>query len=323
MWKGQTGFGRGDDFALFLTADYTPIKGLDIKPIYSLAYFQGATSSNARQSPGGAHGAITFRQGHEEYRQTVGFDSRWLSGPWSLRPTFFYQFGTRESINPVPTGGFANNRHSEADISAWFFDLAASYKVGPFLLEGRYAYISGNRPKDQLWKDVNYYQPIINDGGYWSDTSAAIELETGIVPRSLETNMGLERYGRQMFAVRGTYSVTPAVDVYAVANPMWTAKSVDTDGTTSTAGAITCATHSGNSAAQPRGAGCNGDESYIGTEANLGLKWRFAPGLRLDLAGAWLFAGDALDTSLTRNGVLTKESAHDVYALMTQIRYDF
>ena len=81
--------------------------------------------------------------------------------------------------------------------------------------------------------------------------------------------------------------------------PAWTARSVDTDGTTAFAGgtgattaAMTCATHTANSAANPRGAGCNGDASYVGTEVNLGITWRFAPGLAFDLVGAILFAGE-------------------------------
>ena len=36
----------------------------------------------------------------QEYRHTIGIDARWTLGAVSLRPTFMYQFGTREQVNP-------------------------------------------------------------------------------------------------------------------------------------------------------------------------------------------------------------------------------
>ena len=114
----------------------------------------------------------------------------------------------------------------------------------------------------------------------------------------------------------------------ALVSALWTARSVDTDGTTAFVGGITgsqmtCATHTANSAANPRGAGCNGDASYVGTELNLGIVWRFAPGLTFDLVGAVMFAGAALDSSEVLNGVLTKQDAKNIYAIASRIRFSF
>jgi hypothetical protein len=332
---GLTGFNRGDDFALILAAEVTPMKGLDIKPIYSYAYFTGATSAAARQAVGGIGGSPSFANkamvgapgntGHIENRHTIGVDARWSSGPWSVRPTFFYQWGNRDTDNPfaTPSGDLIR----EADISAWLFDVIAGYRLGPLLLEARYAYTSGNRPMDQLSKNVNYFQPINTDTTYGADGwgqifTLGVDYLNGSI-RGLGANIGFERYGRQWFGVKATYSVTPALDIYALAAPNWTARSVDTDGTQTAAGAITCATHSANSAANPQGAGCRGDETYLGTEANLGITWRFAPGLTFDLVGAYLFAGPALDISEVRNGVLTKREAVDAWLGTARVRFAF
>jgi hypothetical protein len=122
----------------------------------------------------------------------------------------------------------------------------------------------------------------------------------------------------------------PKLDVRALVSPIWTARSIDTDGTTAFAGgpgatfaAITCATDTANNPAQPRGARRNGDASYVGTEVNLGIVWRLASGLTFDLVGAVHFSGDALATSEALNGVLTKRDARNIYAIASRIRFSF
>ena len=74
----------------------------------------------------------------------------------------------------------------------------------------------------------------------------------------------------------------------------------------------------------------NGDSSYIGTEANLGMTWRFSPNAAFDLVGGYLFAGDALDTTECTNGAptcnpnfLRKKSAQDAYTLAARVRLAF
>ena len=333
---GATAFVRGDDFAIITSLEVTPIKGLDLRPTYAVLWAQGATHGNARVAVGGnpvQGGTPTFVAKpvgtggvatHEEWRHTIGIDSRWRSGPISIEPTFFYQFGTREMDNPFATG--TTDLIRESDISAWLFDLKAGYRVGPVLLEARYMYTSGNRPMDQLSNDTNYYQPINTDTSYGADgwgniLALGIDYFNGAF-RTLGTGIGLDRYGRQQFGFKGTYSVSPALDLYGVVMPAWTARSVDTDGIFA-AGVINCNASTTNSAALPQGAGCRGDSSYIGTEADLGLTWRFAPGLTFDLVGAYLFAGGALDTTQVANGVATKRGSEDVYTAAARVRFSF
>jgi hypothetical protein len=344
---GATGFNRGDDFAFIASLEVTPFKGLDIRPIYSYAWFQGATSSASRQaasngvnggtpgftsriagcSPGSpnlqnasAAGAISLNAvpcpgaaTNEEQRHTVGVDLRWRSGPFSLEPTALYQFGKRDTDNPFP--GNATQLTKEADISAFLFDVKAGWRIGPALIEFRGMYTSGNRPKDQLSKDVNYYQPITGDTGWWSDgwgniTALGIDYFNGAI-KGMGNNISIDRYGRQQFGLKATYSFTPQLDVYALAMPVWTARSVDTDGTFSAA-TINC-----------RPSDCKGDSAYVGTEANIGTTWRFAPGLTFDLVGAYLWAGDALDTTEIVGGVATKRDAKDVYTVAARLRLSF
>ncbi len=342
---GLTGFNRGDDFAFLLSMEITPFKGLDIRPIYSYAWYQGATSTSSRQvvSGGVTGGTTTYvsriaggcaaaaatcglvaatpgSPTNEEHRHTLGVDLRWRSGPFSVEPTFMYQFGTRDTDNPFGTvataaGVQGSKLTEEADISAFLFDVKTGWRIGPALLEFRYMYTSGNRPKDQLIKNVNYYMPVQNDTGWWSDgwgniTALGIDYFNGSV-RGLGQNIGLDRYGRQQFGLKGTYSFTPQLDAYALVMPVWTARSVDTDGTFSAA-VMNC-----------RPSDCKGDSAYVGTEANIGTTWRFAPGLTFDLVGAYLFAGDALDTTEIINGSAVRRDAKDVYTVAARLRLSF
>jgi hypothetical protein len=317
--SGITGFNNGDDFAMIASVEISPFKGLDIRPIYAFALFEGATSGAARVavSNGVFAGSPAFSTSNRtsESRHTLGVDMRWRSGPFSVDPTFLYQFGKRDMVDPFsPVVGGAQ-AISEADISAFLFDVKAGWRIGPLLLEARGMYTTGNRPKDQLTQNVNYYQPITGDTGWWSDgwgniLALGIDYFNGAF-RTLGTGIGLDRYGRQQFGFKATYSLTPQLDFYGLVSPAWTAKKVDTDGTF-TAAVMSC-----------RPSDCEGDSAYIGTETNLGMTWRFAPGLTLDLVGAYLFAGSALDTTEIVGGVANKRDARDVYTGAARLRIAF
>jgi len=340
--RRNLGFGRGDDWAVIASAEIEPLRGLEIQPIYSFLQIYGSSNATTRPmfaantggnpaspitftraSPGGAVGV-----GLVENRHTIGVDARWRSGPFSLDPTFFYQFGTRDNDNPyIPASSSAKDRITEARINAWFLDVIGGWHVGSLLLEGRYMYTTGNRPKDQLNRDINYYQPLDTDTTYWSGGwgeiySLGVDYFNGSL-HGMGSQITHDRYGRQQFAVRAIYGVTPDLDLRGVVSPAWTARALDTDGqpifVPFQAGASTIC----NTDATGKGAGCNGDASYLGTEVNLGLTWRFAPGLVFDLAGAILFSGSALDSSEVRNGVLTKMHAKNIYLVASRIRYSF
>ena len=312
-----TGCARGDDFAIITSFDVTPMKGLEIRPLYSFFHSIGPTSGAARFATG-ALAVPAFRAGNTEQRHTLGAEARWRSGPWSLQPSIFWQLGAREAniTTFLPAG--VPRLTQKADINAWLLDVEGSYRLGPWLFDARYIYTSGNRPNDRVDRNINYYQPIATDAAYgadWGDMWGAGQVDnfSGCVYNMCQT-IGFERYGRQGFILGATYSVTPELDLDLSGGPMWTARSVDTDGTRATTGALTCFDQNG----------CRGDESYLGTDMSFKVVWRFAPGLQARVGFAYLFAGSALDITEVRRDVgRTKNGADDAYNAAWMVQYNF
>jgi Alginate export len=288
---------RGNDFAVIVSPEITPFKGLDIKPLYSYFYADGSTSGSARRAVNNAQGGVAPT---EEHRHTVGVDARFRSGPFSLDPTVYYQFG---DVNQRGVNG--------ANINAWFVDLTGGWQLGPLLLEARGVWTTGNKASDDLRAKVRYYQPLDLDTGYWSGWAnifaLGVDYFNGGAPfggGNPATSIGYDRYGRMGLGFRATYSLTPQLAFYGTVNPFWTEEKVDTD---TASAAIRGAPTSG------------GDSRYIGTEADLGLTWRFAPNTVFDLVGAYLFAGSALDAT---DGSGSRD-AKDGWTVAARVRLSF
>ncbi|MGH7303974.1 MAG: hypothetical protein ACRELZ_11820 [Candidatus Rokuibacteriota bacterium] len=330
---------RGEDWAITVSPEITPFKGLDIKPLYSYFHADGVTNAGSR------HALINRRfvqnaavsnttnssatlggtapagdSTNQEDRHTIGIDMRWRSGPFGFDPTIMYQWGTVDH-QAVRTNGQVGR--VEADISAWIVDIIGSYQLGPLLLEARGVYTPGNKARDNLALGVRYFQPLSLDAGYWSGWAGILATGIDYFNGQLATNMGrhigYDRYGRAGFGLRGTYSVTPALSVYSMVNPTWTAEKVDTDtgalpGTG--AGSVSRTTVDDQSWVE-------GDSSYIGTEVDLGFTWRFAPNAAFDLQGSYLFAGAALGTAELVSGVHTRRDPKDAYQLAARVRLAF
>jgi hypothetical protein len=274
---------RGDDFAIITSLEMTPMKGFDVRPIYAYFHAQGATSGSARPGVIGAPSTILG-----EDRHTIGVDVRWRKGPWSLDPTFFYQFGDRDT--PTQNG----------DISAWFLDVIGGWRKGPLNLQFRGIYVSGNDKTDDLGSKVKYYQPINADTSYTADSwNGSI---TGLGPADYFNNLSgplamgspisFDRYGRAQIGAKATYSITPMVDIYGLGNAIWTAEEV----------------------AAPA------NSKWVGFEGSVGLDWRFAPGLSFSAHFAHLFAGDAI--RLGRPATETLD-AKDVSTIAARVRFVF
>src|SRR5437870_2783527 len=240
---------RGEDYAITVSPEITPFKGLDIKPLYSYFHADGATAgtsrhavinrrfvqnaaiSNTTNSAGAlGGGAPAGDSTNQEERHTIGVDMRWRRGPFGFDPSLMYQWGTSDH-QAVRTNGQVGR--VEADMSSWIVDLLGSCTVGPFLLEARGVYTPGNKARDNLARSIRYYQPISMDGNYWAGWGAINATGVDYFNGSLLTNrgrfIGYDRYGRAGFGVSGTYSVTPALALYSIASPTWTAEKVDTD----------------------------------------------------------------------------------------------
>jgi hypothetical protein len=331
---------RGNDFAIITSPEFTPFKGLDIKPLYSFFYAEGTTSAAARRAVvdrhfntnngnantttnsaaafGNADNVTNGSPAMHETRHTLGFDARWRFGAFGLDPTFYFQWGQRDYL-ATNTSSNGSRVHSTANQSSFLADVIGSWSLGPLLLEGRGMYSPGNSARDNLAKSIKYYEPLDTDTGYYATWGAILALSdadfgTGLSNGLMTTNVGYDRYGRAGFGVRATYSLTPALAFFAVISPTWTAETVDTH---------TGAAANGTRTIIDQNSFTKGDSSYIGTEANVGMGWKFAPNASLDIIGAWLNAGSALDTTEIRNGVAEHRDAKDAYAFTTRVRLSF
>jgi hypothetical protein len=342
---------RGEDYAFIVSPEFTPIKGLDMKPMFSWFHADGLTAGAARRNAfniqtvggtmngAGAYAGVNPALGaaggdstlHEE-RYTLGLDARWRVGAFGLDPTISYQTGTYETQairNSTGTPGMV-----KGNASAWLFDVIGSYQLGPLLLEARGTYSSGNKARDNLSTYKHYYEPLDLDTGFWSGGWLGI-LGLGVdyfnggggANIGMDTNVGYDRYGRGSFAMRATYSLTPSLSFYGVISPNWTAEKVDTHSTGCPA--LNVATSANGCASRVAIAGSGrapfsqGDSSYLGTEINAGFTWRFAPNAAFDLAGYYLFAGSAMDQAESLNGQIVKRDARDGYYAAARVRLSF
>jgi hypothetical protein len=348
----STKTGRGEDYALIVSPEYTPLKGLDLKPLYSWFHADGVTSIASRRNlvnvrtVGGVLGNGTSMAppagppaagspSYHEDRHTIGIDTRWRLGAFGLDPTIMYQWGRMDSqaFDDGPGAPGTTSKKVTADLNAILVDIIGSYQLGPVLLEARWNYATGNKARDNLAKGIRYFQPLSTDGIYyagWAQIMAlGVDYFNGVSMGEMGRYMGYDRYGRNQFGVRATYTVMPPLSFYAVVSPTWTAEKVDTDtnstllpGAVGLTGART--TVSANSWVK-------GDAYYIGTEANLGMTWRFSANAAFDLVGGYLFAGDALDTAECINGTAPpcsaantrKKSAQDAYTAAARVRLAF
>jgi hypothetical protein len=332
---------RGEDYAFILSPEFTPFKGLDLKPMVSWFHADGLTASAARRSAtnlrtvgGNIAGAAAVGGGapagdaaNTEDRYTVGLDARWRVGPFGLDPTISYQWG-RYDTQAQRTNGSVGK--VSGDASAWLFDIIGSYQLGPLLLEMRGMYSTGNKAHDNLSLAKRYYEPLNLDTGYWSGGWLGI-LGLGVdyfnggggANQGMDTNIGYDRYGRAQFALRATYSITPAWAVYGVVAPTWSAEKVDTDTGCPALTVATSNTGCATRVAVNSESFTKGDSNYIGTELNGGMTWRFAPNAALDLAAYYLFAGSALDMTEQLNGVAVKRDARDAYYATARVRLSF
>jgi len=322
---------RGDDFATIMSPEITVMKGLDIKPMLSLFSAQGTTSTSARVGRGGLNTTTAYtnadgtaRGGVQEQRYTVGVDARYRSGPISIDPSIYYQFGNRDVVAPAnfAASGVVPGKIYNADISALLVDIRGGYQLGPLLLEGLAVYTTGNSARNNTLHDVHYYQPLDTDTSYLADWGTQISslgvdyvnapLSAGGATGYPGNAIGWDKYGRIQLGAKATYAITPSLSVMATANGHWTAEAVDRNGTL-VAGSGILPVFAGPT---PRST-----KNYVGTEFATVLTWRFAPGLAWDNSFGYMINGPALDvlTSATAGPRNTK----DISILTSRIRFSF
>jgi len=323
---GCTAQSRGDNWAIIGSPEITVMKGLDIKPMYSYFTATGLTSSAARQGRGGVSinqggpfapmnsnsisggagvgGADGAGTGVHENRHTLGIDARWRSGPWSVDPSFYYQTGTQQKWLQNGIAGATTNPYgavgakAQADISAWLIDIRTSYQLGPLLLSGMVMATSGDQAKSNPYKKIGYFTPLDTDTGYmadWGLNIMALGVDyyqiIGTANNNPGVSIGWDKYGRITTGLKASYAWTPSLTVGAGITPNWTYAKVDTDAYIVTGGGLqpsffcrktlqTCTPQ--------------GESQFLGTEFNVALTYRFAPGLVFDWAAGYMMADSAM-----------------------------
>jgi hypothetical protein len=330
---------RGDDFAYIISPEITPFKGLDIKPMFSMFYGQGTTSASARAGRGGLNTTTAYtmptgdlRGGINEYRYTVGLDSRLRMGPFSLDPTIMYQFGNKAVIAPAsfaPSGAVTDRKYYP-NMDAWLLDVRAGFQLGPLLLEGLAMYSTGNSRRNNTLGTVRYYQPLDTDTGYLADwgsslTSLGIDYlnawnEAAGRIAYPGNQIGWDKYGRMQVGAKATYAITPELSVMAGANLHWAAEKMDRDGTP-VAGAGITPVFAGTPPRGTHGGWGFGSDRFVGTELMALVTWRFAPGLVWDNQFGYMFMGPALDG--VTDPTVGARNTNDPFMLTSRIRFTF
>jgi hypothetical protein len=296
------------------------------------------TAGSTTTLPGGfgaptAVGGATpcFPDGGRENRSTVGFDARLRRGPFSLDPTFLYQFGERTLVSPA---GFqyAGKQHAQK-MSAYLADIRGGWQTGPLLLEVAGIYTSGNKAQEDVrdsTRALNYFQPLATDSLFyagWAEMWGGSGVDyfqgfrsngTGINPKR---SPSYDKYGLARIGTRASYAVTPNFTVRSSLTASWTAEKVNTRGTIGAAG-ITPLSGVVNQ---------RGSNSYLGTELDLGLRYKLAPGVTFDLVGGYNWSGHAVadafatsinggdGTNITRPAMNPK----DAQIVSARFRYTF
>jgi hypothetical protein len=263
------------------------------------------------------------------------------------------QLGAGGSLTSGLTQAFGQRFHQ--DINSWLIDIRGGWRLGPLLLEGMAMWTPGDKANHDSFKNSRVYHPVNVDIGYASSWSEILSLGTVDYfygqGHGMGENVGLGRYGRKQVGARVTYSVTPAFDVNFKTAAAWTDTLVDIDAPQATPfaggsfGAVPCAftsptgaVTSAGATASPfvgglsaaAGAACastnmRGEKDFIGAEVDLGLTYRFAPGLTFDTVYGHLFSGGALTTTFFNiQGALERRVApHDVNTWSARVRYQF
>jgi len=315
----QDGFLRGEDFALIASIELTPVKGIDIKPVWAWFHAEGTTNGAARQGRGGlGTGAGVYPLNATEDRHTVGLDARVRLGPISIDPTVLFQWGERDIVS-------LSGSLEEQKRRAWLVDLRAGFQAGPLLLEAAGIYTTGNAANSDVRNastKVRYFEPISTDTSYyatWAEHwalgidyfniihNAAGGLNPGVA-------IGYDKYGLIRVGTRASYAVTPAFTVRAAVTANWTEEKVDTSGVKTVAAGLTPGDF-------------RGDERYLGTELDLGFQWRFAPGITFDMVGAYTWAGNALNAARAVNANTGESRVHgdskDILTASARLRFNF
>ncbi len=348
-----------NNWAVALALEVDIFKGFTIKPTFAYADYLGGNCGTLNQgtapyggyqpnqcntssavppvtSPPPLSGSPLGTQ-----RFTIGGDLRWVTGGFTLQPGVYYQFGTGQSyrglLNPLtglPIGTGAGKR--ENTISAFLFDTIAGYRIGPLNLQARLMFTPGQKAQQQVnnGAQISAYRAINSGFGYmagWSDiqvggidyiTSALVGTTEGMVLRG---SPSYDKYGRIFLGGAVDYSLTPRLTFTGLANISWTPNKVDTQSIISTIGLLQCPAVPNPAQFGQCTSNGTGKENYLGTETALGMTYRFAPNIALDLIGSYMFTGAALNNAGVAGQTIgpNARDADDIWKTTARLRFTF
>jgi hypothetical protein len=302
------------------------MKGLLVKPTYAYKNGDGGNSGSGNlgyeAKDGFVYSGTTGAASHKTHVHTIGVEAKWTMAGFRLEPSFFWQLG-EQGISPVLVNNQVKNY---VDVRSWIFDGIAGYRLGPLDLSTRFMYTPGQETQHIITNgsDIGYFQTPVNSGfaymtGWTEIQTSQVEYNNALISGcpgcTLRQNPSFDKYGRIMWAVKADYALTPALNFYGIVNVSWTDKDVDETQIVSGAGSV----------ASRRGDQIRGENDYLGTEVDLGMTWRFAPNVALDLVGAYMFTGSAFDqsTNAANQTAGVVNDAKDVYKVVSRIRFTF
>jgi hypothetical protein len=280
----------GEDYATGTTLRLKPVEGLDLHLPFVYGHLHLPSNTMTSQSGPGLAIPNYFLNVTTESRYYVGLDARYRLGNLSIEPTFMYLFGTRQftSASQGLTG------RSGTDFNAFFGNLNVGYTLGPWLLQGKLVYASGNKANDDLNNrgigsraDVRVYSHMDADGGPFFQEWFEIFGNSEVDGTSIDTfrRMGesgtLDRFGWQVVAGAVEYKATDNLILEGAAGGFWAAQKPACPAslrlgsiTGPCTGPGTVRTSSGEPVYN-----FTGDSRYLGWEVAAGLRYTIMPGL--------------------------------------------
>jgi hypothetical protein len=305
----------GEDYYTGMTLQLRPIEGMDLHLVGVYGHLQNPFGTSLTGNSGPFH-AIQADATNvtTESRYYLGFDSRYRLGNLSLEPFFVYLLGTRNFCSPgslintngdvrVPCTSPAGSRQ-DAKYNAFVGSFLVSYTTGPWLLQAKYAYASGQSAGDDVNNrgngrraDVKTYLALTTDGSPVWDDWFEILGRSEVDGTSLQTfrrwaEAGTaDRFGWQVLAFAPEYQVTDNLILEGAAGGFWTAKRTSCPAVLRSVTTGACGGPL-NSSGEPI-YNFTGNSSFLGWEVAAGVRYTILPGLTWTPRLAYADYGDA------------------------------
>jgi hypothetical protein len=301
MPLAEQGTRLGEDYYTGGTLQLRPIAGLDLHLVGIYGHLQNPFGSALTGNSGPFH-AIQADATNvtTESRYYLGFDSRYRIGNLSLEPFFVYLLGTRNFCAPgtlintngdvrVPCTSPVGSR-KDADYNAFVGSFLVSYTTGPWLLQAKYAYASGQSAGDDINNrgngrraDVKTYRALTTDGSPVWDDWFEILGRSEVDGTSLQTfrrwaEAGTaDRFGWQVLAMAPEYQLTDNLILEGAVGGFWTAKRTSCPAVLRSVTTGACGGPL-NSSGEPI-YNFTGNSSFLGWEIDVGFRYSIMPGL--------------------------------------------